>query len=115
MGPFLLHPPIGPAAIVNREADPTLVDQGLLRRKVAVPGLVDDLHVRPAVDVDEYRIATTRLPLRAEHAVVEVGAVRALDRAERRLDVAVEIRRVGMRSVERIFLDPGDALAGCVG
>ena len=100
------------AAVVDREHDPALVDQRFVQRQLS--------HTRrrsPAARADRHRrrrrpdSACPARSLRREHPVVKLRAVRARDAAERRLHMAVEIGRVGMRRVERILLDPGEPLA----
>src|SRR4051812_21483998 len=105
---------IGRASIVEREDNPAMLDEILLDR--AAPG-VGRLPPRPraAIDLEEDRIASAGLTRRRKHPVMQLGAVRRLDRTEARLDVGGEIGRVRMRRVEPVLLDPGDPLALSVG
>ena len=100
---------VGPL-VASEEA---LVDDRLPER--TVPAAVDDLRPRPAVVVVIDRVTLARLHLGRDHLPIERRAVLGRNGAVLRRPVACEVGRVGMIGVERVLLDPGEALALLVG
>ena len=72
---FELHAAAVGPAVVDGEDDPALVDQGLVKRQLAVPGVGHLLPVRAAIDIEIDRIALAGLELGREHPVVEFRSV----------------------------------------
>ena len=110
-----LHAAAVGAAIVDRKYDPAPIDECFVQRQRLVPFVRNLLPVRAAIDVPEHGVALPRLQLRREHPVMELRPVRPGDASEGRDFMAVEVGRIRVRRIERVLLDPGEALAVGIG